>query len=40
MNYCEDYSELELLVMSDMMELGYDPLRIEDIQSYWESKLS
>ena len=30
------YSELELLVMKDMMELDFDPLNVYDIQLYWE----
>ena len=32
----EMYSELELLIMKDMMELDFDPLNINDIQLYWE----
>ena len=32
----EMYSELELLVMKDMMELDFDPLNVHDIQLYWE----
>lgn len=30
------YSELELLVMKDMMALDFDPLNKEDVQLYWE----
>ena len=33
------YSELELLVMKDMMEDGYDPLNPEDVQEYWRLRL-
>lgn len=36
MEYSVQYSDLELLVMKDMMDLGYDPLKIEDIKAYWE----
>ena len=32
----EMYSELELLVMKDMMALDFDPLNKEDVQLYWE----
>ena len=30
------YSDLELLVMKDMMELDFDPLNENDVQLYWE----
>lgn len=30
------YSELELLVMKDMMDLDFDPLNEADVQLYWE----
>ena len=33
-------SELELLVIHDMYELGYDPANKEDINKYWEERLS
>lgn len=33
------YSELELLVMKDMIELDFDPLNEEDVKLYWETVL-
>lgn len=33
------YSELELLVMKDMMELDFDPLNEADVKLYWERVL-
>jgi len=33
------YSELELLVMKDMMELDFDPLNEVDVTLYWEMVL-
>ena len=33
-------SDLELLVINDMYELGYDPTNQEDINKYWEERLS
>lgn len=33
------YSELELLIMGDMIENGYDPLSKEDIIRYWSERL-
>lgn len=33
------YSELELLVMKDMMELEFDPLNEADVTLYWEMVL-
>ena len=33
-------SDLELLVIHDMYELGYDPANKEDINKYWEERLS
>ena len=33
------YSELELLVMKDMMELDFDPLNEVDVNLYWEMVL-
>jgi hypothetical protein len=38
--YSKNYSDLELMVMEDMMSLGYDPLNIEDIKLYWEFMLT
>jgi hypothetical protein len=32
----EMYSELELLVMKDMMDLDFDPLNEADVKLYWE----
>jgi hypothetical protein len=32
----EMYSELELLVMRDMMNLDFDPLNEQDVKLYWE----
>lgn len=32
-------SELELLVMTDMYDLGFDPKNPEDIKLYWEMLL-
>ena len=34
------YSELELLVMKDMMEHDFDPLNEADVKLYWEKALS
>lgn len=34
-----EYSELELLVMKDMMENGYDPLNPEEVKEYWRLRL-
>jgi len=34
------YSPLELLVIQDMEENGYDSSSIEDIEAYWEGKLN
>jgi hypothetical protein len=39
MNYSTQYSDLEFLVMEDMMKMGYDPLDNEDIKFYWELRL-
>jgi len=33
------YSELELLVMKDMMELDFDPINEADVKLYWEMVL-
>lgn len=33
-------SDLELLVESDMYELGFDPSNITDIKEYWEHLLN
>jgi hypothetical protein len=33
------YSELELLVMKDMIELDFDPLNEVDVNLYWEMVL-
>jgi len=33
------YSELELLVMQDMMKLDFDPLNEADVTLYWEMVL-
>jgi len=33
------YSELELLVMKDMMELDFDPINEADVKLYWEMML-
>jgi hypothetical protein len=33
-------SDLEMLVITDMYELGYDPKNPEDIKLYWEAMLS
>ncbi len=33
------YSDLELLVMNDMYENGYDPSKKEDIIAYWAERL-
>jgi len=35
----EMYSELELLVMKDMIELDFDPLNEADVKLYWETML-
>ena len=34
------HSDLELEVMFDMYVNGYEPSSEEDIQSYWEERLS
>jgi hypothetical protein len=33
------YSELELLVMDDMLRLGYDPHDKNQVIEYWEERL-
>jgi hypothetical protein len=33
------YSELELLVMQDMVKLDFDPLNEADVTLYWEMVL-
>jgi hypothetical protein len=33
-------SDLELLVMADMYDNGYDPSSKEDIESYWKELLN
>jgi len=33
-------SDLEMLVINDMYENGYDPNNQEDVIAYWESRLS
>lgn len=33
------YSELELLVMKDMIELDFDPLNETDVTLYWKMVL-
>lgn len=33
------FSDLELLVMADMYDNGYDPSDPEDVKLYWESIL-
>jgi hypothetical protein len=33
------YSDLEWLVISDMIEHGYDHTNIEDIKKYWSERL-
>jgi hypothetical protein len=35
-----DFSDLELLVMNDMYELGYDPSLVADVNLYWETMLN
>lgn len=35
-----NYSDLEMLVMTDMYENGYDPASREDIELYWEELLN
>ena len=34
-----NHSDLELLVMYDMYEMGLDPTNIEDVKLYWKEKL-
>ena len=34
------FSDLELLVMADMYENGYDPASSDDINEYWEDQLN
>lgn len=34
-----NYSDLEMLVMTDMFENGYDPASITDVELYWEEML-
>ena len=36
----EIYSDLELLVMNDMILLGFDPNNQNDIRKYWEMLLN
>jgi hypothetical protein len=33
-------SDLELLVMNDMYELGFDPSNVSEVNKYWEMFLS
>lgn len=33
------YSDLELLIMGNMIDLGFDPLSEEEIKLYWERLL-
>lgn len=33
------YSDMELMIMLDMYENGFDPHNKEDVLSYWRSKL-
>lgn len=33
-------SDLETLVMLDMLDNGYNPLSREDIERYWKERLS
>lgn len=31
-----NFSDLELLVNTDMFERGYNPANVDDIEEYWE----
>lgn len=35
----KNYSYLELLVIYDMYENGFDPSNPEDVKDYWKEKL-
>jgi len=34
-----NHSDLEMLVMADMYEQGYDPASVDDIKEYWKDIL-
>jgi len=34
------FSDLELLVINDMWDLGFDPTNIADVKYYWEIMLN
>jgi hypothetical protein len=33
-------SDLEIMVINDMYQQGYDPMSVEDIKEYWEDLLN